>query len=70
MKVGILVNCVRCGRMKTPMGRSAPAELVHCNQDECSGYMEAPFPGVLWPGETEEEYGYHPVPSSGCREEE
>jgi hypothetical protein len=34
---------------------------------ECSGYYEEPKVGDLWPGETEEEFGY-PVGSDGTRE--
>jgi len=34
---------------------------------ECSGYYEDPNVGDLWPGETEEEFGY-PAGSDGTRE--
>lgn len=26
--------------------------------DGCEGYRNAPLPGDLWPGETEEDFGY------------
>ncbi len=25
---------------------------------ECPGYLEDPLPGTLWPGESEEDFGY------------
>lgn len=44
------VTCSRCGRIKNPVGRSAPAEIYGCDSD-CPGYREEPTPGHLWPGE-------------------
>jgi len=31
---------------------------VYYCYDQCKGYEEDPKPGCLWPGETEEEFGY------------
>jgi hypothetical protein len=58
-QVGKSVQCLVCFRTKKPVGRSAPIETAGsmCDSD-CSGYYEDPKPGVLWPGETREEYGY------------
>lgn len=57
-KVGVIVYCTLCRRVKKPRGRSAPMETAgsYCDSD-CSGYYEEPKPG-LWPGETQEEFGY------------
>lgn len=66
MKVGMAVYCNTCGLRKSPRGRSAPYALPMCNF-ECSGYYEDPKVGDLWPGETEEEFGY-PVSADGTRE--
>jgi hypothetical protein len=57
MFVGIEVRCTVCSYMKKPHGRSAPLGLVYCDAD-CPGYNESPRPGCLWPGETEQDYGY------------
>lgn len=59
MRVGISVRCSICGRSKAPHGRSAPDAMYGslCNSD-CCGYDSAPLPGCLWPGETEEDFGY------------
>ena len=59
MKVGIAVYCVRCGNRKAPLGRSVALEQINslCSY-ECTGYFQEPFIGSLWPGETEEEFGY------------
>lgn len=38
-----------------------------CTDDQCAGYRESPLSGDLWPGETEEEFGY-PVGVSATRE--
>jgi rubredoxin len=35
---------------------------------ECNGYREEPYAGSLWPGETEEDFGY-PISADGTREE-
>ena len=58
-KAGKAVDCVVCGRRKKPVGRSAPMEMANslCDQD-CEGYYQEPKPGQLWPGETQEEFGY------------
>ena len=69
MKVGIGVTCAVCGLRKKPHGRSAPLEMANglCDPD-CPGYFNEPYAGVLWPMETEEQYGY-PVGPHGWREE-
>ena len=56
-KVGIRVTCGICGRTKQPHGRSAPMGSSYCNRD-CKWYHEDPKPGCLWPGETDEDFGY------------
>jgi len=65
-KLGIRVECTKCGRAKTPVGRSDPHAAFLCNV-ECSGYWESPFPGPLFPGESEEEFGF-PVGFNGTKE--
>jgi hypothetical protein len=67
MKVGISVECTKCGLPKKPIGRSGPLARVLCD-DDCEGYRQPPFVGSLWPGETEKQFGY-PVSSNGTREE-
>lgn len=57
-KVGISVECTVCGRTKVPHGRSAPMGMVLCNSDNCPGYNQDPKPGCLWPGETDEDFGF------------
>jgi hypothetical protein len=57
MRLGIAVYCAVCRHQKKPRGRSAPMGLRMCDM-ECRGYDEAPFVGDLWPGETEEDFGY------------
>ena len=59
-KVGVRVDCLRCGRMKQPWGRSVPYASVgaYCYHDSCSGWDEEPLPGSLFPGESEHEFGY------------
>jgi hypothetical protein len=32
-------------------------QITYCDE-ECDGYNLDPKPGCLWPGETEEEFGY------------
>ena len=66
MRRGIVVRCAYCGGMKKPIGRSAPLESSYCN-DTCPGYHNAPLPGSLWPGETEEDFGY-PIGPHGVEE--
>ena len=58
-EVGKAVDCAVCGRRKKPIGRSAPMEMANslCDPD-CEGYYKDPKPGSLWPGETQEEFGY------------
>lgn len=67
MKVGIAVTCRQCGRTKAPRGRSVPMGVMLCDS-ECSGYRSEPLPGDLWPGETEEQFGY-PVSSNATKEQ-
>ena len=56
-KVGVSVRCTLCGRTKKPVGRSAPLGTHWCD-DDCEGYRCDPKPGCLWPGESEDEFGY------------
>ena len=58
-KVGIAVECSVCGLRKKPHGRSAGLAMANslCDQD-CPGYLDTPEPGCLWPGESEEDFGY------------
>ena len=62
-RVGVVVTCSRCDYMKKPIGRSAPMGMHYCD-DECEGYRQPPYPGSLWPDETEAEFGY-PVGPDG-----
>ena len=64
-RVGMIVICEFCSLMKRPRGRSAPP--VPMCDDDCPGYYLEPFVGDLWPGETEEDFGY-PVSSQGTKE--
>ena len=58
-KVGVAVDCTICGKRKKPIGRSAPHEMVGSMCDhECPGYRQEPLAGDLWPGETDEDFGY------------
>lgn len=66
MKVGIVVTCALCGDMKKPVGRSAPLGATYCDED-CPGYRTKPLPGSLWPGESEQDFGY-PVGADGTKE--
>jgi hypothetical protein len=66
MRVGINVYCTVCGQPKAPVGRSVPLGISLCFYD-CFGYMLDPQAGSLWPGETEEEFGY-PVSPVGTAE--
>ena len=63
--VGVAVTCVVCRQRKCPRGRSAPAAASYCDWD-CPGYTQEPHAGSLWPGESEEEFGY-PVSDVGTR---
>lgn len=56
-KVGIRVECAVCGQTKQPRGRSAPVQCQYCDVF-CPGYDQPPHVGSLWPGETDEEFGY------------
>jgi len=69
MKTGISVYCTTCGLRKKPVGRSAALEMANslCTF-ECPGYGQPPFVGSLWPGETEEQFGY-PVGNVGIEEQ-
>ena len=63
MKVGIAVDCTVCGLRKKPIGRSVPLWMARSLCDwPCPGYYEAPLSGSLFPGETEEEFGYYVGP--------
>lgn len=64
-KRGIHVTCVVCHRQKQPRGRSAPIGMSMCQPFHkiiephgCEGYYQKPFVGDLWPGETDEDFGY------------
>jgi hypothetical protein len=63
LKIGVSVDCAVCGQRKKPLGRSAPLGMEMCD-DDCKGYEQKPFPGSLWPGESEADFGY-PVGDSG-----
>lgn len=67
MRVGISVTCAFCGNTKAPIGRSTPMGATYCHPTECSAYYLDPMPGSLWPGETEEDFGY-PVGPNGTEE--
>lgn len=69
VKVGISVECVVCHLEKAPRGRSVPIPMASglCSYD-CSGYNQEPFPGSLWPNESEMDFGY-PVGDAGTSEE-
>lgn len=58
-EMGKAVECTLCKRRKAPRGRSVAAVMAGylCN-DDCPGYNLPPEPGQLWPGETQEEFGY------------
>jgi len=58
MKRGIRITCAKCGKQKKPRGRSAPLDMRMCEYDLCDGYLENPRVGDLWPGETDEDFGY------------
>jgi hypothetical protein len=62
-RVGVFVICRVCLLMKKPIGRSEPLGAMYCT-DECNGYGRAPYPGSLWPGESEATFGY-PVGVNG-----
>lgn len=60
---GVELECAVCHRTKAPRGRSVPLGMDRCDS-ECKGYQQEPYPGSLWPGETEAEVGY-PVADVG-----
>jgi hypothetical protein len=62
-KVGVSVTCRICEHRKAPIGRSVPFGMEMCHM-ECRGYRAYPYPGSLWPGESEAEFGY-PVSNDG-----
>jgi len=47
------VNCLTCGKVKRPVGRSVPLVFVpvYCGFD-CDGWGDEPRAGHLWPTET------------------
>jgi len=66
--VGIRVTCSVCGLTKAPIGRSiSPATAASYCHHECEGYRKEPYPGSLFPGETEEEFGF-PISNDGTKE--
>jgi hypothetical protein len=65
-KVGIVVRCAKCGHTKQPRGRSAPMYSSFCDGYTCDGYGQDPQVGDLWPGESEEDFGY-PVRDDGTQ---
>ena len=67
MRIGISVECAACHRYKAPRGRDVAMEMANsmCNW-ECPGYIQDPQVGSLWPGETDEQFGY-PVGPAGTR---
>lgn len=67
MKVGIAVNCPVCHRTKKPRGRSGAIGLSLCEPELCRAYYNDPKVGDLWPGETEEDFGY-PISNHGIKE--
>ena len=62
-KFGVAVYCTVCGAMKNPIGRDGGYWGNYCSM-ECPGYNKPPYAGSLWPGESEEEFGY-PAGMSG-----
>jgi hypothetical protein len=56
-RVGVAVTCTVCGDRKKPIGRSAPLQMTFCD-DDCPGYRQPPYSGSLWPGESEQDFGY------------
>lgn len=61
-KFGVYVHCQKCGYQKKPIGRSAPIPM-YCD-DDCRNYRLEPYPGQLWPNESEADFGY-PVGDDG-----
>lgn len=56
-RVGVMVRCSVCGDVKKPIGRSGPLGASYCD-DDCGGYRLQPYPGSLWWGESEADFGY------------
>lgn len=56
-KRGVRIECAVCCQAKQPVGRSAPFTGYFCT-DDCPGYEQEPHVGSLWPGETDEDFGY------------
>jgi len=56
-RIGVAIECGVCGYVKKPVGRSAPMGMSYCD-DDCAGYRQAPYPGSLWPRESEADFGY------------
>jgi hypothetical protein len=54
MKTGNAVYCRLCERMKCPIGRSQPLEMLLCSSD-CPGYYQDPQVSDLWPNEIKTE---------------
>jgi hypothetical protein len=71
MKIGISVTCPKCLLTKAPRGRSVSMDTYgsYCNRDICPYYWDDPKPGDLFPGETEQEFGYT-VSANAIREQE
>ena len=63
---GVAVFCKVCGQRKAPIGRSVSMAYYMCDH-ECEGYRQEPFPGSLWPGESELDFGF-PVGSDGTEQ--
>lgn len=62
MITGTVVRCAVCGHTKKPRGRSEPLGAYYCVPEwdghGCEGYDQDPQVGSLWPGESEEDFGY------------
>ena len=67
-RIGVDVKCFVCGHSKAPVGRSVPPQDYLCNALSCDGYYYIPVPGSLFPGESEEDFGY-PVGKAGTTDE-
>lgn len=70
MKIGVKVTCPECGNPKKPVGRDEPpgGHMFLCVVDVCNGWWKPPYPGSLWPGEKEFDFGF-PISEHGVREE-
>ena len=69
-KIGIFVYCGTCGSIKQPIGRDASHNNGLCNRHECEGYEKEPFPGQLWSGESEQDFGYYVGTTGTTKEKE